>query len=375
LDYDNPEVADNLGFPIYLWVEDGGPVPVIELKALGDTPGQLSWSAESGLDQTHTLVDALVNLFGPVSALEALRLLLTQDGLDSEALSEGLESLLDLPALMAPEPDRGFVATRAAPAMVRLAAAIAGPTWILPVDAGWTVLIPTPDSDSPTEVLAAAVSAATKRGDRTLLLWAHDQSFGLQIWRRGSLDLNWSWQDDWENVTGDPLALETAVTDAVADLNPDLHKPSLRALLRQRRLDDEAVDSLLELLCLPKTSGQVLRAHTAAEDMPGSELVQQATPREATMAAMRADWATGGQIRHRRLYLAYAVGTVLAACLCLAMTCLGIAILVTDGAAIDQARATPEDRIFVGVFAGLTLILIPTALFRLRRSRRSREAD
>ena len=36
MDYDNPEVADNLGFPIYLWVDDGGPVPVIELKALGD---------------------------------------------------------------------------------------------------------------------------------------------------------------------------------------------------------------------------------------------------------------------------------------------------------------------------------------------------
>lgn len=40
-------------------------------------------------------------------------------------------------------------------------------------------------------------------------------------------------------------------------------------------------------------------------------------------------------------------------------------ILATNGSAIDQAGATTEDKIFVGIFALLTLVLTPTAVHRL----------
>jgi hypothetical protein len=168
----------------------------------------------------------------------------------------------------------------------------------------------------------------------------------------------------------DPLAFETTVTKAITPLNPDLHLPTLRALLRRPRLDDGAVASLLDLLGLPRSTAETLRASQAPERIPGAELVEKATPRAATTAAMRADWADRRRIRNRPLYLAYAIGTALAALVCLAMTGLGIAVLVTRGKLVDQEGVTAEDWLLVGVTAALTVVLIPTAIYRLRKFRK-----
>ena len=75
-------------------------------------------------------------------------------------------------------------------------------------------------------------------------------------------------------------------------------------------------------------------------------------------------------MQHRRVYLAYAVGTALAALVCLAMTALTIAVAASNGTVVDQSGVTAEDRVLVGVFAVLTLILTPTAVYRFRRLRR-----
>lgn len=159
---------------------------------------------------------------------------------------------------------------------------------------------------------------------------------------------------------------------ALVPVNPHLHQPTLRALLRRKDLDEEGVASLLELLALPLSVVGTLRASHAPEQLPGVELVEQSTPRRAVAAAMRSDWASRSVIRTRPLYLTLAIGTALAAFVCLAVTVLGVAVLVTHGSVIDHTGACAEDRVFVGVFALLTVILTPTAVHRLRRSRERR---
>ena len=368
LDHDVDD-AVRLGFSTYFCVEETRSGLNLELKS--DTGAQrLTWSQVSNTSQRDALANGLVDQFGPAHALDQLRALLAEDDLDAESFWQALEAVLELPEVAAPEPDRCVVVTRGDPEMVRLAAAIAGPTWILSVDSGWTITIPAHD-ESPTEALAAAVSGAMKRRDRTVLLWSHGDAFGLQIWRRGSVDVSWSWGSGWETVVSDPLAFETAVSEAIIPINPDLHVPTLRSLLRRQRLDELAVTSLLELLGMPSTVAEALGASQTPEEVPRAELVQRATPRQATVTALRSAWVDRRQSRSRPLYLIYAVGTAVAAFVCLVMTCLGIAVLVTDGSVVDQTAVTTEDQVFVGVFAILTVVLTPTAVYRLRKARQS----
>jgi hypothetical protein len=259
--------------------------------------------------------------------------------------------------------------------MARLGAGIAGPTWLMQAREGWTIAIPTFVDEAPVEALAAAISGAVKRRERVLLVWGRDRAFGLQVWRGGKIDVSTTWGTGWETVAGDPLALEAAVVSAVTPLQSALHLPSLRALLRRRDLDEQAAASLLDLLGLPDGVASILHSSDAPEGMPGAELVPKMTPGDAAKAVFRSERTGPVEGRKRPFYLAYAVGTALAALVCLAMTGLSIAVLITDGAIVDQAGATGEDRLFLGIFVALSLVLIPTAVHRLRRVRRRREPE
>jgi hypothetical protein len=375
LDGDDLEGIDGLGFSTYLWAHPTRSGLTVELVRPGGAPERRGWALPSDPVEMTTLAGALVDLFGPAGAVGALRSMLVQDDLDIESFWDRVDGVLDLPELLAREPERCLVATRGDPARIRMAAMIAGPTWIMPVNSGWTLAIPTHEEESQADVLAAAISGAAKRRERTIHIWSHGQAVGLQIWRRGSLDVSWSWGTAWETIVGEPLEFESEVCDAIAALNPDLHLPSPRALLRQDRLDEAAVTSLFELLGLPDSIRQTLTASRAPEGIPGAELIQKATPRQATLAAMRSDWADRRQIRNRPLYVAYAIGSAVAAVVCWAMTCLGVAVLVTDGAVVDQPGDTAEDWLFVGVSAVLTIVLVPTAIYRLRRARKRERAQ
>jgi hypothetical protein len=70
--------------------------------------------------------------------------------------------------------------------------------------------------------------------------------------------------------------------------------------------------------------------------------------------------------------MAYAVGTVGAAAVSVAMTALMIAVLATHGAVTEQAGTSREDWVYLAIFAALTLISIPTGVNRIRRVRRWR---
>ena len=369
MDDEDLEGVEYLKFAEYLWIEEIYSRLTLEIRQADGQPARLTWPHPDAKHQLTAVAGALVEEFGPTDARGEVQTLLARDDLDIDVLSEALDVLLDLPELAAPEPDHCVVVTRGDRTMVRLAAAVAGPTWILAVDADWTVAVPA--ADEAPEIFAAAVSAGNRR-DRAVLLWRHGDAFGLQIWRRGKMDVTWSWASGWETVVHDSLVVEAAVCKAVTPLNPDIHLPSLRALLRRPSLDEATFESLLELLALPGTVADALNASQEPGSLPGAELIQKATPREATVTAVRSDWRGAGQVRSRPLYLAYAVGTALAAIVCLAMSVLGIAVLVTDGSAVDQAGVSTGDRLLVAAITVLTLVLIPTAIYRLRRARRSR---
>lgn len=295
--------------------------------------------------------------------------LLSSGGLDADSLIARLEELLVLPELGAPLPQRLLLLASGDPAMVRMAAAIAGPAWVLPADSSWNLTIPARQEEAAPLQLGAGISAATRRRERTVLVWRHGTTVGLQVWRGGFMDASWAWAHGWETVVADPWELETSVCDAICPIQPDLHLPTLRALLRQTELDDASLDRLADLLKLPSGLAATLRDSALPKDIPGAELIEETTPRSAWLATMRSDWARGPLIRSRSLYIAYAVGTLIAALVCLGMTVLGIAIVLTDGSAVDQTGVTTEDRAFVGIFALLTLVLAPTAIYRLNKAR------
>jgi hypothetical protein len=366
---DEPDGVDGLGFSSYVWADEGIDGLILEVRTHSTSAERLDVNRVKDTKQVDAVAGSLVGLLGPAGSTSDVQALLSRADLDVETLWEGLEAHLDLPELSGPEPRHDVVLTRGEPAMARLAAAIAGPTWMAPVDAGWILTIPAQREDAAAEALAAAVSGATSRRDRTVLLWSHGEAFGLQIWAGGSMDASWTWATGWETVVGDWLEFETTVCKAIVPVRPDLHLPTLRALLRRKDLDEAGIASLLDLLGLPQPVADTLRASALPESIPGVELVQGATPRNAVVAAMRSEWAENRPPRNRPLYLAYAIGTAVAAIVCVAMTALGLAVLATDGSAIDQAGTTTEDKVYVGIFALLTLVLAPTAVHRLRRCR------
>ena len=49
------------------------------------------------------------------------------------------------------------------------------------------------------------------------------------------------------------------------------------------------------------------------------------------------------------------------------MTALGLAVVAGNGTVVDQAGVQAEDRVIGGLSAVLTLILVPTAVYRFRR--------
>jgi hypothetical protein len=62
--------------------------------------------------------------------------------------------------------------------------------------------------------------------------------------------------------------------------------------------------------------------------------------------------------------------TATAALVCLGMTVLGILVVATGGAIVDQAQATLEDWVFIPIFAVPACVLSMTTASRVRRARR-----
>lgn len=112
----------------------------------------------------------------------------------------------------------------------------------------------------------------------------------------------------------------------------------------------------------PSEGGEVGRVELAA-GLSGA-----ARRRDAVLEVWRAGSGCGwSPPRWPILSAIYAMGTAVAAVVCIAMTGLLVAVLVTDGAAWEATGTSVEDWAALVAFALLSLVLIPTAVYRIRR--------
>lgn len=319
-------------------------------------------------NEMRDLAASLCRLFdAPQAEVDILRTLVQADGSEDELVGN-LAALLSLPAVNEPRPVRALVAHQGDPRSALLAGRLGGPTYLTPLDDGWSVLS---DVDDPGEYLTLAMGAAlagSRRRSTVMALWrSSPEGAGYVLFRGEEITAYKTWNTGWREVRdhapGDSATVELALrltrgnADAVA----------LRSLLRASSWPTDPLAELVPLVGLPAEVIAVL-------DSPSG--TQPTTQRLAPSSAARAWWEVvrsgGGEdpIAPRWLRWLFAVGTAIAAVVCLGMTVLTIAVVLTDGAAIDQTSVTVGDWVWVAVFVGLTLILAPTTVWRVGRARR-----
>lgn len=334
----------------------------------------LTLTADRDPSDVETMATALVDTFGPPGVEHSVREALSDESTDLDDVLTRLSDVLDWPPLVEPEPQRSVVLHRGDRVAVRMAASIAGPAMLVDAGDGWVAASPVGDDPELTDPLAAAVSAGDRRRAPTLVLWRDGDACGYQVWRRGLPDSSWTWGSRWRFLPESDLALETrAVASLTAALRQEIDAPLLRALLRRRETGD-ALAELVELLRLPEVSLTLLDVDPTDAELAGAsgrELVERTSARRAWVTAVRSPAPWEDSRVFGRLSAVVAVGTVLAALVCLGMLALGVAVVLSDGAVVDAPRATGDDRAAVAVFGLLTMVLVPLAVRRWRRWRSS----
>lgn len=321
------------------------------------------WSSEGAAIEPSEAASTLARMFDAWAHQDDLEVLFSQEALDADAFEEALAVLLTLPAL-SPGPAPGVVVCDGDPARVRMAVGIAGPASVSTVGRGW-LAIAAPPGAGDAEDLAAAISAVVRRRDHTLVLWREADSSGVQIWVRGQVQASWSW-GGWELTDHDLGAAESRFCEMCASLSPDIHMPALRALLRRWTSADPLAE-LIELLTLPDALLGIVDATATGQALPDAVEIDRVPFRRAWWAAVASDATAPKPVRHRGVYGAFAVATVLAALVSLAMTALAIAVIATDGSVIEQPGHSLQDWVAVVAFALLTALLVPTATIRIRK--------
>ena len=235
---------------------------------------------------------------------------------------------------------------------------------------GWTILEASGDDESRSIQLAAGVSAAAGRRDLVLLLWRDGTGSGWSLWRRGEPVADWSWNARWRFVESDPLGAEAqTVRRLVKALGHPVDENSLRALLRSRRPGHDPLADLVALLSLPM---DLLVSLDNPEQFLGSTGVEDIAKTSAPIAALQGalgHFDADTPPRWPALSTAYAIFTVLAAGFCVATTMLLIAVLATQGAMVEEAGGHRGDWVRLIAAAVLSLVLVPTAVVRMRRVR------
>jgi hypothetical protein len=328
------------------------------------------------LAQVEAVAAGLTTMFSCHDRQRDVEELFRGEPLDPEELVESLDSLLNLPELEEPAPPVAAVAYRGEPRFARLAASIAGPAYLKAGSGRWTTLVASGEDESRSIELAAGVSGAGGRRDVVVLIWRDGSGSGWSLWRRGNPVASGSWNGRWRHLESDPLRAEVeTVKPIVKALGPQVDENSLRALLRSSRADHDPQAEFVALLNLPSDLLEAVDNPERFGEGTGVEYVEKSSVRKAVFQGARGDFDSGAPAKWRILLTGYAIGTVLAAGVCLAITALAVAVLVTDGAVANQTGVGGDDWAMLAMFGVLSLVLVPTAVVRMRRVRRRRQAE
>lgn len=331
------------------------------------------YAAGTPMVQNDAMAAALAELFDCRDRQQDVEELLRGEPWDPEELVESLDALLDLPELYEPIPAVAVVAFRGEHKIARFAASIAGPALVCAEPDGWSILLASGADETRSVQLAAGLSGAARRRDLVVDVWRDGTGSGWSLWRRGRSVAEWSWNTRWWFLKSDPVGAEAlTVRRLVKALGHPVDEDSLRVLLRSKRQDLDPLAELVALLSLPMDLLVPLDQPERFAERAGVEDIAKTSARRAVLQGARDDFDADAPPRWPALSMAYAVGTVVAAAVCVAMTALMIAVLATHGAVTEQAGTSREDWVYLAVFAALSLILIPTGVFRIRRVRRQR---
>ncbi len=367
-----------------VWSEDVTPdwfgVPFVAVR---ETPGGVELAVYDGVDcssvclldgaQQRPAVAGLGRCLAALFSSDEDRLtaaLASFDG-DGHTLVSLLDSHLALPELEELPPTDGVTLFRGGCEFAEFAATMCGPARLLSCGDAWQVVVPV--ADAVLLDLAAGLSAVARRRDRILVLWVDGGGGGFSVWRRGDVAATWTWRGRWTHVL--PIELEEqahgeAVT-ALRAVRADVDTVALRALLRRDAPALEVLNELLTLLDAPMVSIEVL----SERDVAGrGRLIEREGPVRA-VAKQASARAPPTSRSARAAAVVYAVATAVMALVSMLMTALGIAVILTEGRVVGDSASTEEDWWWVAVFGVLTLILVPSAVFRLKWSLRARRGE
>jgi hypothetical protein len=264
-------------------------------------------------------------------------------------------------------PHIAVVAYRGPHKIARFAATIAGPALVQSGADGWSILVAVGDDETRSSQLAAGVSGAAGRRHPVFLIWRDGPASGWSLWRRGLPVADWSWNTSWRFVESDPLGAEgQTVRRLVKAMGLPVDQNLLRALLRSKRSDHDPLAELVALLSLPSDLLVPLDNPEQSCAIAGVEHIAKTSAPKAVLQGALGGFDEDKPPRWPALSTAYAIFTVLAAVFCVAVTMLLIAALVTGGA-VGEAGWGRGDWVRLTWAAVLSLILVPTAVVRIRR--------
>lgn len=224
-----------------------------------------------------------------------------------------------------------------------------GAAWLVPAGEGWTLLVPAdPDIELAARRSAGLSTVVSRRV--TLTLWRHLDQFGYWMCRRGVVVDSQVWNLPWkllsdvaEREHGDAamLARETGQADNTV---------LVRALLRRVGDPDDLLAELIRLLRLPDAIPELLAGRAAPNELPGARWVEQKSVWRVVFGPSR------GTVR------AMLIAAVASAAVFALVTLVGVLVLASDGAFVDQQGVTADDVLGTIVPGALTLVTVGIAL-------------
>jgi uncharacterized membrane protein YdcZ (DUF606 family) len=298
----------------------------------------------------------LCAMFGTDDDRPAVEQILRSASSTRDAL-EGVASVLELPEFVWGDFDASVVAIRANAHDVWLALAVAGPAYMSPELAGWTLVVPVRGEDVlDAHGLASVVSAVVGRKGLVLTCWRRGVQAGFTSHRKGEVEVVWTWNSPWVTVSADEIDIEREIGDFVRAHAREPHEAvDVRGMLRRRGSEPDPLTAFVSMLGIPAEVLSLL----ASPDTPFRErleLVEKRSVRRAWLGAWVRSLRTDTWSRHRGAAVAYATAATVAALVCVA---LAVSSIVDP---VSWHEGPPRYWFWV-----LSVALVPAAVLRWRR--------